>query len=88
MTQLTTADKIALYGGGGLIILGVFGIGLLEMLFGAGHPVDSEGQIEHDALIPIEYRSGIILLGMIIWGLYAIYRLAFTTPATGPSRIR
>jgi hypothetical protein len=76
MTQLTTADKIAIYGGGGLVVLGVFVIGLLEMLLGTGHPVSSEGQIAHEALIPLEYRSYIIIAGLLIWGLYASYRLA------------
>lgn len=82
MTELTTADKVAMYGGTGLLILGTFVIGLLDMLFGAGHPVTGEGQIEHDAVIPIEIRSMIILLGLLIWGGYAIYKVVGTTPST------
>lgn len=80
MTQLSTADRIALYGGGGLVILGTVVIGLLEMLFGSSHPVTGEGQIEHTALVPLEIRSYIILLGLLIWGAYAIYRFLTTTP--------
>jgi len=80
MEQLTTADKIAAYVGGGLVVLGVVVIGLLEMLLGSGHPVDSEGAIVHEALVPLEIRSYIILLGLVIWGGYAIYKLVATTP--------
>ncbi len=75
MTQLTTADKIGMYVGGGLIVLGVVVIGFLEMLLGASHPVTGEGQIVHEALVPIEIRSTIILLGLLLWGLTAIYKL-------------
>jgi membrane-bound ClpP family serine protease len=80
MHTMTTADKIAMYGGGGLVLLGTFAIGLLEMLLGSGHPVDGEGQIVHEALVPLEIRSYIIILGLAIWGLYAVYKLVATTP--------
>jgi len=76
MSELTTADKIAMYGGGGLVILGTVGIGLIEMVAGSPHPVTGEGQVVHEALIPLEIRSYIILAGFIIWGAYAVYKLA------------
>lgn len=82
MHTLTTADRIAMYVGGGLVILGTFVIGLLDMFLGAGHAVTSEGQIVHDALVPLPYRSYIILAGLLIWGLYAIYKVVATTPRT------
>lgn len=74
MTELTTADKIGMYVGGGLVVLGVVVIGLLDMLFGAGHPVNDEGAIEHAAVIPIDLRAAIILLGLLIMGLVAVYK--------------
>lgn len=88
MRESTTADKIALYVGGGLVILGTVVIGLLDMLIGAGHPVTGEGQIVHDAILPLEVRSYIILAGLLIWGLYAVYRVAATPPrsVTGSPR--
>lgn len=73
MTQLTTVDKIGMYVGGGLVVFGVIVIGVIEMLAGTPHPVSGEGQIVHDALVPIEIRSSIIILGMLVWGLTAIY---------------
>jgi len=81
MSELTTADRIALYGGGGLFALGVFLIGLFEMLAGAEHPVTGEGQIVHDAVIDVEIRAYIILAALLVWGLYVIYRVVATTPS-------
>jgi len=85
MNELTIPDKIAMYVGGGLIVLGTVIIGLLEMLFGSGHPVSGEGQIQHEALVPLEIRSYIIIAGLLIWGLYAVYKVLGTTPRTGGS---
>lgn len=84
MSQHTTADRIAMYIGGGLVVLGTFVIGLLEMILGSSHPVTGEGQIVHEALVPLEIRSYIILAGLVIWGLYAIYKVVGTTPGPEP----
>lgn len=90
MTQLSTVDKFAMYVGGALVLLGVVGIGILEMLLGSPHPVTGEGQIVHEALIPVAIRSYIILAGFLVWGLAAIYkvtagrRIETTTEAEQP----
>lgn len=84
MTQLTNADKIGMYVGGGLVLLGVVGIGLLEMLLGAPHPVTGDGQIVHETLVPLAVRSYIILLGFLTWGLTAIYK-GFTGSGAEPT---
>lgn len=83
--ELTTAERIALYGGGGLVLLGVVVIGLLEMIAGALHPVAGEGQVVHEALVPLEVRSYVILAGLLLWGGYALYRVLATTPDVGPA---
>ena len=75
MTQLTKADKFGMYVGGGLVILGVVVIGLLEMLLGSPHPVSGEGQIVHEAIVPLAIRSYIILAGLVVWALTAIYKV-------------
>lgn len=82
MSTLTTADRIAMYAGGGLVLLGTFVVGLLEMLLGAGHSVPSGEQIEHSPLVPLEIRAYVILAGLLIWGLYVIYKVIATTPKT------
>lgn len=93
MSDLTTADRIAMYVGGGLVLLGTVGIGFVEMVLGSPHPVTGEGQIVHEALVPLAIRSYIILLGFLVWGAYAIYRVAAggrvpgtPRPDTGPGR--
>ncbi|MFC5136162.1 MULTISPECIES: hypothetical protein [Haloferacaceae] len=80
MTQLTTAERIALYGGGGLLLIGTLGIGLLEILAGAPHPVSGEGQIVHETLVPLTVRSSIMLLGLLLWGAYAATSVAREPP--------
>lgn len=80
MANLDLIDRIALYVGGGLVVIGVVLIGFLEMVVGAGHPVTGDGQIVHEALINIQLRSSIIILGLLIWGLYAIYKVAVDVP--------
>ncbi len=80
MSKPTTADKLAMYVGGGLILFGAVVIGVVETLFGSPHAVTGEGQIVHEALVPLEIRSGIILAGLLVWMLYAIYKLAGTEP--------
>ncbi|MFA9517456.1 hypothetical protein ACERIT_09610 [Halopenitus sp. H-Gu1] len=82
MTEFNTADTIAAYVGGGLVVVGVVVIGLLEIIAGSPHPVTGEGQIVHEALVPLEIRSYIILLGLLVWAGYAVYRVIGTTPAT------
>lgn len=82
MATLTTIDRIALYVGGGFVVLGTFVIGLVEMLAGSTHPVTREGQIVHDALVPLDIRAYVILLGLLIWGVYALYRVLTTTPGS------
>lgn len=86
MSELTTADRIAMYVGGGLVLLGTVGIGFLEMLFGSPHPVSGEGQIVHESLVPLRIRSYIILLGLLVWGVYAIYKVVAAGGTTGTSR--
>lgn len=82
MTELNIVDKFAMSVGGGLVVLGVVVIGLLEMAVGSTHPVSGEGQIVHEALVPIEIRSYIIITGLVIWGVYAVYRVVATRPNT------
>lgn len=84
MSEFNAIDRVAAYGGGGLVVFGVVVIGILEIVAGSPHPVDGEGQIVHEALVPIKIRSYIILLGLIIWGVYAVYKLVATTPAADP----
>jgi hypothetical protein len=82
MSELDTADAVAAYVGGGLVVVGVVVVGLVEMVAGSPHPVSGEGQIVHEALVPLSVRSYLVLLGLLVWAGYAAYRVVGTTPAT------
>lgn len=83
MTELTSTDRNVLVLGGALVLLGTVGIGLIEIIAGSPHPVTGEGQIVHDALFPIALRSYTIILGLLVWGLFAVYRFLTVTPTGG-----
>ncbi|MFB6101126.1 MAG: hypothetical protein ABEJ73_01000 [Haloplanus sp.] len=96
-TTLDLADKIAMYVGGGLVVLGVVVLGIINVLAGAESPLYAyevtqngepttghalapgmapEGaEIIHSPLFDPNLRAYIIALGLIIFGLYAVYRL-------------
>ena len=80
MESPPTADRVAMYVGGGLVLLGSVVIGAVETLFGSPHAVTGDGQIVHEALVPLEIRSLIILAGLVVWMLYAVYKLVGTDP--------
>jgi hypothetical protein len=66
--------------GGGLILLGAVVIGVIETQFGSPHAVTGEGQIVHETLVPLEVRSFIILAGLLVWLLYAVFKLTSAHP--------
>jgi len=49
-------------------------IGILETALGAPHPVSGEGQIQHEALVPLAVRSYISPAGFLVWGLTCFAR--------------
>lgn len=69
-----------MYVGGGLLLFGAVVIGVVETLFGSPHAVTGEGQIVHETLVPLEIRSFIILAGLLVWLLYAVYKLTSADP--------
>lgn len=76
--RLGLADKIAMILGGGLILIGVVVIGFIETLVSPHslEPSSTTGDvIIHTAISPT-LRAYLIALGLLVWGLYALYRLA------------
>lgn len=86
MTALTATERNVLLVGAGLVLLGTAGIGLLEILAGSPHPVSSDGQIVHEALVPLALRSYVILAGFLVWAGFAVYRFLTTTPTVSGGR--
>lgn len=80
--DLTLADRIAMILGGGLMLLGTAGLGLIEVLAGPPFaPVTGDGAIASGAVFGPDLRAYLVVIGMLILGLYAIYRVI--APALG-----
>jgi len=97
MTNITTADRIAMYIGGGLMVLAIPVMGLINVLAGYESPmyvyettqggstttgyaitqgtVPQAAELIHSPLIAPNIRAYIIALALVIFGLYAAYRL-------------
>lgn len=77
--KLTTADKIAMVVGGGLIMLGTLVMGLFETIIGNPHVMEQTNEagdvIAHTTFDP-NLRAFLIAAGLLVWGLYVVYRLA------------
>ncbi len=81
MSELTTVERVGLYGGAALLLIGTVGMGLLEIIAGAPHLVSEKGQIVHETLISLSVRSYTILPGLILIATYGIIN-----PATKPPK--
>lgn len=72
-------DKAAMALSAGLMLLGVVGMGLLELLVGAPYspvPVTNEaGEVVATPLISPQIRTGVVLAGLAVLGLYAAYKI-------------
>lgn len=77
-TDLGLADRIAMTLGGGLILLGVVVLGILEALIGTSNPVpvtNDAGEVVAATTFPVELRTALIAAGLVVLGLYAALRL-------------
>ncbi|MFC6973931.1 hypothetical protein ACFQL1_03435 [Halomicroarcula sp. GCM10025709] len=77
-------DKAAMALSGGLIVLGVVVMGLIETLagkpFGAAPITNDAGEIVATPMIDPTIRTGLVLAGIAVLGLYAVYKLATPVP--------
>ncbi|WP_256390598.1 hypothetical protein [Natronoarchaeum rubrum] len=82
--ELTKADRIAMLGGGIPIALGIVVLGLINTLADApAAPVVEEGTTVATPLIPVDLRVGLVLLGLLVWAGYAVYKLGIAPTADG-----
>lgn len=76
---ITTADRIAMLVGGGLIFLGVVVLGFVNTILGAPTTVVLEdGQIVAEPVISPEIRAAVLALGLLVWLGYVVYKLSST----------
>lgn len=73
-------DKAAMALSAGLMLLGIVGMGLVEILAGEPYspvPITNEaGDVVATPLISPEIRTGVVLAGIAVLGLYAAYKIA------------
>lgn len=75
--QLSTVDRIAMLVGGGLIIIGTAVLGFLNVITNSPHmEVVEDGTVVAEPLISPDLRAYIILLGLLVFLLYGLYKLA------------
>ncbi|MFW5956175.1 MAG: hypothetical protein ACOCQY_02115 [Halorhabdus sp.] len=72
----TMADKIAMALGGGFILLGVVVLGIIETLAGEPTSPIADGAAAEGVLIDPAIRQWILLIGIVVLGLFAIYAFA------------
>lgn len=70
-------DRIAMLLGGGLVVLGVAVLGLINAL-SQTPPVpqtNDAGQVVAEPLVPPDLRAYVVALGLVVWLVYALYKL-------------
>jgi len=72
-------DKAAMALSAGLMLFGIVGMGLLEILVGAPYspvPITNEaGDVVASPLFSPQLRTGVVLAGLAVLGLYAAYKV-------------
>jgi hypothetical protein len=88
MTDIIRKASMAL--SAGLMLLGLVGMGIIEILAGAPYspvPMTNEaGDVVATPLISPEIRTGVILAGIAVLGLYAAYTVV--TPLADDAEAR
>jgi hypothetical protein len=80
-TTLTTIDKAAMAISGGLMLLGIVVLGIVELLagqpFGAAPVTNEAGEVVATPFVDPTLRTGLVILGLavvLLWGLYRVAR--------------
>jgi len=76
----TTIDKAAMAVSGGLMLLGVVVLGLIETLagkpYGAAPMTNDAGEVVAMPLVDPNLRTGLVILGLVVLLLWGLYKLA------------
>ncbi|MBV0900880.1 hypothetical protein [Haloarcula salina] len=73
-------DKAAMALSGGLMLLGIVGLGIVEVLagqpYGAAPLTNDAGEIIATPMVDPTIRTGLVLAGLVVLLVYGLYRLA------------
>jgi len=77
-------DKAAMALSGGLMLLGIVGLGIVELLagkpYGAVPLTNDAGEIIATPMVDPTVRTGLVLAGLAVLGLYGLYKLLAPMP--------
>ncbi|MFD1571747.1 hypothetical protein [Halorubrum laminariae] len=84
MTTTDIIDRAAMALSAGLMLLGIVGMGIVEILAGQPYspvPITNEaGEVVATPLISPQLRTGVVLVGIVVLGLYAAYKIVVPVP--------
>lgn len=73
-------DRAAMAVSGALMLLGVVGLGIVELLagppYGAAPLTDDAGEVVATPAVDPNVRTLLVVLGLLVLGLYGAYKLA------------
>jgi hypothetical protein len=82
-SNTTTIDRAAMAISGGLMLLGIVVLGLIETLagkpYGASPLTNDAGEVVATPMIDPALRTGLVILGLVVLLVWGLYRFA-TTP--------
>lgn len=86
MTQeLTAVDKVAMAVSGGLMLLGIVVLGIIEVVAGAPYgplPLTNDaGTVVATPLFGPNIRTGLVILGLLVMLLWGLYKVTAPEPA-------
>lgn len=84
--ERSVLDTIGMLLGGGPLLLGTVVLGFVETVVGTPHAIpvaDEAGRIVTHTTFSLDLRAGLIALGLLVLGLYALARLVAGPPRSG-----
>jgi hypothetical protein len=86
LTEMDTIDRAAMLLGTGLMFLGIVVLGLVETFtgepYGAAPLTNDAGEIIAQPTVDPAIRTGLVVAGLVVLGLWAVYKMAQPVPET------
>ncbi|WP_135822137.1 hypothetical protein [Halostella litorea] len=84
-SQFDTVDRAAMALSGGLMLLGIVVLGIVEILagepYGAAPVTNDAGEVVASPAVDPTLRTGLVIAGLVVMLLWGVYRVA--TPEAG-----
>lgn len=86
LNEMDTIDRAAMLLGTGLMFLGIVVLGLVETFtgepYGAAPLTNDAGEIIAQPTVDPMIRTGLVVAGLVVLGLWAVYKMVLAAPAT------